>query len=72
MNISIKDFNVKMEVKTQGIELEVKTPDGSRHLGDLVITKSKLIWCQGKTRRENGVAVTWNQFIEMMTEDSTA
>ncbi len=36
---------------------------GDTHLGDLVVTKTKLIWCKGQTRRENGKAVTWEKFM---------
>ena len=43
MKVSIKRFNVTMDVKTSGVEFEVRTPNGKTHLGDLVLTKSKLI-----------------------------
>ena len=36
------------------------------HLGDLVITKTKLIWCKGRTKPENGKAIKWRTFIEQM------
>ena len=65
MQVYIKQFNVAMEVKTAGVELEVKEP-GGQHLGDLVVTKTKLIWCRGRTRPENGKQTTWTQFIEHM------
>ena len=65
MIVRIKQFNVAMEIKNKGIEIDVSDPDGS-HIGDLVITKTKLIWCRGMTQPENGLAITWNRFIEMM------
>ncbi len=68
MNVSIKDFNVQMELKNKGVELEVRDPQDN-HLGDLVITKSKLIWCKGKTHRKNGVKVSWTEFIRWMNSD---
>ena len=40
--------------------------DGANHLGDLVVTKTHLIWCKGKTDRKNGVKVKWEEFIETM------
>ncbi len=63
MNISIKDFDVEMEIRNKGIELEVYTPQGE-HTGDLVITKTALIWCKGRTRRANGIHRTWTEFID--------
>ncbi|MCH7579755.1 MAG: hypothetical protein IIB22_05880 [Chloroflexi bacterium] len=65
MKVTIKKFDVKMELKNNGIELDVRKPSGHR-LGDLVITKSKLIWCEGKTTPPNGVSKTWAAFIDWM------
>jgi len=66
MRVSIKRFDVKMELKNNGIELDVCDSAG-KHIGDLVVTKANLIWCQGKTARENGKVVTWERFIEYMS-----
>jgi eukaryotic-like serine/threonine-protein kinase len=65
LNVSIKDFDVAMEVKNNGIELDVADTSGD-HLGDLYITKTKLIWCKGKTGRDNGKKIKWKDFIEYM------
>jgi hypothetical protein len=65
MNVSIKDLAVSMEIKNKGIELDVYDSDGN-HLGDLVITKTKVIWCKGRTTPANGTAVGWPKFIELM------
>lgn len=65
MNVSIKDFDVAMEVKNNGIELDVADTKGE-HIGDLVITKTRLVWCKGKTSRKNGKEVTWSDFIAFM------
>jgi hypothetical protein len=65
VNVSVKDFDVAMEVKNNGIELDVADTKGV-HIGDLVVTKTKLIWCKGKTSRANGKEVTWNDFIDYM------
>lgn len=65
MQVSIKKFDVKMELKNNGIELDVYKPDDT-FLGDLVVTKSGLIWCKGKTSRKNGEKKTWEQFIKWM------
>lgn len=67
MKVSVKELQATIELKTKGMELEVRKPDGT-HLGDLVITKTKLVWCKGKTRPENGVVVKWDKFIEWMQE----
>lgn len=69
MQVSIKSFNVDMEVRNSGIEFEVRAPDGS-HLGDLVLTKSNLEWCNGRTRAGNGVSATWKDFIAWMNHHS--
>ena len=66
MRVSVKRFNVEMEVKNSGIEFEVRTPNGKQHLGDLVLTKTKLIWCPGQTKPENGKNIRWEEFIRMM------
>ena len=64
MKVSIKSFDVHMEVKNSGIEFEVYGNDG--HRGDCILTKTGLIWCEGRKRRENGVKVSWEEFIEWM------
>ncbi len=63
MQVLIKSFNVNMEVKSKGVEFEVKDNDGN-HLGDLVLTKTALFWCKGRTSKEKGVPITWKEFIE--------
>ena len=65
MKVSIKDLSVSMEIKTKGIELDVYDTGGS-HLGDMVVTKTKVIWCPGRTPPANGKALTWKKFIDMM------
>lgn len=59
MKVSVKDFSVSMEIKNKGIELDVYDNNGT-HLGDLVITKTKLVWCKGRTGVANGTPITWN------------
>lgn len=65
MKVSVKDFNVTLDIKNKGIELDVYNNDGN-HLGDLVVTKTQLIWCPGKTDREHGKQVKWEDFIHYM------
>lgn len=64
MKVKIKSFDVDMDVKNAGIEFEVYSPNGEAHHGDLVLTKRNLVWCRGRTRRENGKEIPWTQFIE--------
>jgi hypothetical protein len=63
MDVSIKSFDVAMNVKNNGIELEIREPNDGARLGDLIVTKSHLIWCAGKTKRENGKKLKWTDFI---------
>jgi hypothetical protein len=64
VKVTIKSFDVDMEVKNAGIEFEVYSPDGSSHVGDLILTKRNLIWCKGRTRRENGQEISWGDFTK--------
>jgi hypothetical protein len=66
MKVWIKSFDVGMEVKNSGVEFEVYSADGTKHQGDFVLTKSAVIWCEGRTKRENGKRITWDKFIELM------
>jgi hypothetical protein len=66
MKVTIKDFDVEMEIKNNGIELEVRDPSGQRQLGDLILTKTQVIWCPGRTQRKNGRKLTWERFIEVV------
>ena len=66
MKVKIKEFNVEMEIANNGSEFEVRSPDGSKPKGDLVLTKTGLEWCKGRTRVGNGIKVTWQEFINRM------
>lgn len=67
MKVSIKDFHVDMPVKNKGVEFEIRSSDGV-HLGDVIITKAGVIWCKGRTRRKNGVRLSWDDFAALMDE----
>ena len=71
MKVSIKSFDVKMDVKTKGVEFQVYD-NKDNFLGDLIITKSNLIWCQGKTKRANGKKMKWRDFINSKCSRSDA
>jgi hypothetical protein len=62
MKLTIKSFDVGMEVKNAGVEFDIHSPNGSEFLGDVILTKAGLIWCDGKTTRANGKKVTWQEF----------
>ncbi len=63
--VFIKDLQVDMEIKNVGIELAVSHTDGS-HKGDLYVTKTGLTWCPGKTTKENGQKIDWDDFAVYM------
>jgi len=69
MKVTIQDFDVGMEVKTNGIEFRVRESNGT-HLGDCYLTKAGLIWCKGQTQRANGKKVSWKKFIKWMEEEA--
>jgi hypothetical protein len=70
MQVSIKSFNVNMEVKSSGIEFEVRTPD-REFVGDCHLTMTGLVWCAGKTDKKNGEKISWNDFIALMNDQET-
>jgi hypothetical protein len=65
VKVYIKEFDVEMELKNNGVELDVSDPQGN-HIGDLIVTKTKLIWCQGRIRGKNGKPILWEDFIAYM------
>jgi len=65
VNVWIKKFDVEIQLKNNGVELAVYDT-GDKHRGDLVVTKTQVIWCEGKTSRANGKSLSWNQFIDVM------
>ena len=67
MNVNIKSFDVKMDVKNKGIEFEVRSPDGTTQLGDCYLTKTELVWCPGKRDKKNGIGIKWEEFVDLMS-----
>jgi hypothetical protein len=49
-----------------GVAIEIDVSNNDKHLGDLYVAKSRLIWCKGKTSQENGKRISWTKFIETM------
>jgi hypothetical protein len=71
MQVKIKEFKIEMDVKSSGIEFEVRKPDGSTQIGDCVLTMTGLIWCKGKTDKKNGIKISWEEFISVMTSKAS-
>ena len=69
MKVHVKSFDVAMEVKSKGIELEVRSADDQTQLGDCYITKTGLVWCKGRTFKANGVKISWADFVEICGSD---
>jgi len=67
MNVKIKSFDVNMDVKKKGIELEVRTPNGDSQLGDCYVTMTGLVWCPGRTNKKNGIEIKWSDLINLMS-----
>ena len=67
MKVNIKKLDVAMEIKTKGIQLDIYDPKNIR-LGDCIITKTKIIWCNGQISRKNGKEIKWQDFIDYMNQ----
>jgi len=67
MKVSIKDLQVKMELGSNGIELDIYDNDNN-HLGDLRIGKATVEWCKGRTRAGNGIKKQWAELISWFDE----
>lgn len=63
MKVSVKDFQVNMQIGNNGIELDVYD-NQNKHLGDLRIGKATIEWCKGQTQRGNGKKKTWDDLIK--------
>jgi hypothetical protein len=62
MKVSVKDFQVSMDLGNNGIELGVYD-NKSEYLGDLRIGKGTIEWCKGKKQKGNGVRKNWPELI---------
>mgnify|MGYP006976768662 CR=1 FL=1 len=71
MEVWIKSFDVEMQVKKSGIELEVRSADGKTQLGDCYATMTGLVWCKGKTTKPKGIKLKWADLaVICASEDS--
>jgi hypothetical protein len=69
MKVWIKSFDVEMQVKQNGVELEVRSADGSTQLGDCYATMTGLVWCKGRITKSNGVKLKWDDLALLCTSD---
>ncbi|WP_143282379.1 hypothetical protein [Burkholderia pseudomallei] len=65
----MKNLSAEIELKNNGIELEIRD-NADNFLGDLIVTKSSIIWCKGKTKRGYGVKKRLQDFIDYMNADA--
>jgi hypothetical protein len=63
MKVKIKDLSAEIELKNNGMELQVHDNEDN-HLGDLIVNKTRLEWCDGRTRAGNGIQISWKDFIK--------
>lgn len=66
MQVLVKNWKVSDEIKTKGMELEIRSANGEEQLGDLIITCTQVIWCKGRKTRAKGISLDWNKFIELI------
>ena len=67
MEVVITDLGIPLEVKTRGIDFEVRDNSGSL-LGHLKLTSTKLEWRNRGIHRGNGIEIEWEDFIELMND----
>lgn len=67
MKVNIRTFSVDMKVKNNGIKFEVRDNDDTFR-GNCYLTRTGITWCEGRTTRANGNAISWNDFINRMNE----
>lgn len=71
MDVRIKKFDVNMQVKSNGIEFEVREPNDGPQIGDCYLTMTGLVWCKGKIKKENGIKISWNDLAAVLASDSS-
>ena len=56
-------INRELSVKVKGITFAIDTPSGKDHVGNLTLTKTKLIWCPAATPRKDGYHIKLEDFF---------
>ncbi len=68
-SLGVETADRGIEVKNKGVEINVRQLSGDSHIGSLIIRKSGLEWCGGKTRPGNGEKASWDEFIGYMKQE---
>lgn len=71
MKVKVKELSAEIELKSNGMELEIRTPDGSSQLGDCYVTMTGLTWCRGKTMKKNGIKLSWNDLAQILASEES-
>jgi hypothetical protein len=71
MKVSVRSIYADIELKQNGMELEIRSPDDDKRFGDCYVTMKELIWCKGKITRAKGVPVLWQDFMEICWSKDT-
>ena len=71
MEVRIKQLDINMFVKQNGIEFEVRTPDGTSQVGDCYLTMTGLVWCKGRITKPKGVKISWNELAVILGSNTT-
>ena len=71
MKVNVKDLSAVIELKQNGMELEVREPNGGPQLGDCYVTMTGLTWCRGKTTKKNGVKLSWKELAQILSSTET-
>jgi hypothetical protein len=71
VEVRIKQLDINMLVKQNGIEFEVRTPDGTSQVGDCYLTMTGLVWCKGKITKPKGVKISWNELAVILVSNTT-
>jgi hypothetical protein len=70
VEVRIKKLDINMLVKQNGIEFEVRTPDGASQTGDCYLTMTGLVWCKGKTTKAKGTKISWDELAVVLGSDA--
>lgn len=66
MKVYIKDMQLPIEVKSKGMEFEIRSPKGE-FLGDMILSKTGLTWCKGKA--QIGKHKRWEEIMKYFDEE---
>ena len=61
-------INRELDIRVKGITFAIDTPSGKDRVGNLTLTKTKLIWCPSTTPREDGHHIKLEAFFAWAEE----